>query len=109
MLIILYLQWFIAQTSGVQRFSRCNSYLELFLVAQLLLEWYALAQYPATPLLFSDATYSFAGNHTFSAITAVVAANIVLVSYIAVSVLEDQGDQARLDASKEAFESKKNR
>lgn len=48
-------------------------------------------------------------NHTYAAITAVVAANIVLVAYILSSVLEDQRDQARIEASKESFESRKNR
>jgi len=48
-------------------------------------------------------------DHTYAAITAVVAANIVLVAYILSSVLEDQGDRARAETSKEQFESRKNR
>jgi hypothetical protein len=45
------------------------------------------------------------GNATFAAITAVVAANIVLVAYIITSVLEDRKD----NATKTEAESKKTR
>ncbi|KAF8313250.1 hypothetical protein DL93DRAFT_2167958 [Clavulina sp. PMI_390] len=49
------------------------------------------------------------GNNTYAAITAVISANVVLVSYIILSVLEDQGDQARIDSAKQGLESKKNK
>lgn len=48
-------------------------------------------------------------NSTWSAITAVVAANIVLASYIAISVLEDQGDQSIKTPPSKESESRKTR
>jgi hypothetical protein len=64
-----------------------------------------------TPLKNNNSTPHRAtvDNHTYAAITAVVVANIVLVAYILSSILEDQNDQARIEASKESFESRKNR
>jgi len=58
---------------------------------------------------FISSKYIWHDDHTYAAITAVVAANIVLVAYILSSVLEDQGDRARAETSKEQFESRKNR
>lgn len=49
-------------------------------------------------------------NSTYSAITAVVSANVVLVTYIIASVLEDKGDQASINPTKTAeIESRKTR
>ena len=49
------------------------------------------------------------GNATFAAIVAVVAANLVLVLYITLSILEDQGDQKHSDSAKTNLESRKSR
>ncbi|XP_006459999.1 hypothetical protein AGABI2DRAFT_191774 [Agaricus bisporus var. bisporus H97] len=61
----------------------------------------------AVPLAsyYASLKYVFEGNATFAAITAVVAANIVLVAYVITSVLEDRKD----NATKPEAESKKTR
>lgn len=48
------------------------------------------------------------GNTTYSAITAIVAANVVLVSYIIVSVIEDSSSDRTVQVGKQ-FESRKSR
>lgn len=53
----------------------------------------------------NDSSANQIGNATFAAITAVVAANIVLVAYIITSVLEDR----KHNATKPEAESKKTR
>ncbi|KAF9534799.1 hypothetical protein CPB83DRAFT_901750 [Crepidotus variabilis] len=55
---------------------------------------------------FYSLNYIWNGNTTFAAITAIVAANIVLVSYIVISVLEDRKAQV---APEPQPESKKNK
>ncbi|KAF8826644.1 hypothetical protein HHX47_DHR5000333 [Lentinula edodes] len=50
------------------------------------------------------------GNSTFAAITAIVAANIVLIAYIILSILEDkQSSQSPTRISAQALETKKER
>lgn len=50
-----------------------------------------------------------AGNSTYSAITAIVAANIVLVAYIVLSLLEDKQEREGAKVSEKAGESRKER
>lgn len=50
-----------------------------------------------------------AGNSTYSAITAIVAANIVLVSYIVLSLLEDKQEREEGKVLEKAGESRKER
>ena len=47
------------------------------------------------------------GNSTYAGITAVVMANLVLISYIIASVLEDQGEPIPVIVSSQLSESKK--
>ncbi|KAJ4481421.1 hypothetical protein C8J55DRAFT_511662 [Lentinula edodes] len=54
--------------------------------------------------------YLWNGNSTFAAITAIVAANVVLIAYIILSILEDkQSSQSPTRISAQALESKKER
>ncbi|KDR83865.1 hypothetical protein GALMADRAFT_86504 [Galerina marginata CBS 339.88] len=57
---------------------------------------------------FLSLDYLWHGNSTFAAITAVVAANVVLVAYIISSVLEDKKD-ALSTSQKEQVDTKKNK
>jgi hypothetical protein len=57
------------------------------------------------PPRLSPDLLAFTGNSTFAAITAVVAANVVLVAYIISSVRDDQGER---EAAK-PLESRKDR
>lgn len=50
-----------------------------------------------------------AGNSTYAAITAIVAANVVLVAYIISSVREENAAITNSSASKTEFESRKTR
>ncbi|KAF8339208.1 uncharacterized protein EI90DRAFT_2877107, partial [Cantharellus anzutake] len=45
---------------------------------------------------FMSLTYVWRGNANYAAITAIVMANVVLVSYIIVSILEDKGEPTPL-------------
>ncbi|KAI0069124.1 hypothetical protein BV25DRAFT_1986646 [Artomyces pyxidatus] len=56
---------------------------------------------------FLSEKYIWNGNSNLAAITAVVAANIVLVAYIVLSMFEDNEDQQKAARAKE--ESRKNR
>ncbi|KAJ3487422.1 hypothetical protein NLJ89_g11714 [Agrocybe chaxingu] len=57
---------------------------------------------------FGSLNYLWEGNATYAAITAIIAANIVLVTYIIVSVLEDRQNAAPQPKSqKEKPETKK--
>ncbi|KAF8974192.1 hypothetical protein BDZ97DRAFT_1911403 [Flammula alnicola] len=58
---------------------------------------------------FLSLNYLWDQNSTFAAITAVVAANIVLVAYIVVSVLEDRQQNKPRPAEKEPPETKKDK
>ncbi|KAK7695484.1 hypothetical protein QCA50_000120 [Cerrena zonata] len=58
-------------------------------LAKLLIFSFSLAVVPLTSYFLSE-KYIWNGNSTFAAITAIVAANIVLVLYIIISVLEDK-------------------
>ena len=53
-------------------------------------------------------TYTITGNATYAAITAIVAANSVLVAYIIMSVMEDSQSQTQA-TQKPQEESKKTR
>ncbi|EIM88558.1 uncharacterized protein STEHIDRAFT_54910, partial [Stereum hirsutum FP-91666 SS1] len=53
--------------------------------------------------------YLWNGNSTYSAITAIVAANIVLVAYIVLSLLEDKQEREGAKVSEKAGESRKER
>ncbi|KAM6495988.1 hypothetical protein JOM56_008694 [Amanita muscaria] len=55
---------------------------------------------------FGSLKYVWNGNATYAAITAIVAANLVLVSYIISSVMDDRGSN---EPSKIPAESKKER
>ncbi|KAF8975563.1 hypothetical protein BDQ17DRAFT_1385428, partial [Cyathus striatus] len=55
---------------------------------------------------YASQKYIWNGNSTFAAITAVVAANIVLVAYIITSLLEDRQVSSKSPGNKD--ESKKN-
>ncbi|KAF8493522.1 hypothetical protein JB92DRAFT_2999247 [Gautieria morchelliformis] len=57
---------------------------------------------------FVSLWYLFNGNTTYSAITAIVAANIVLVSYIIVSIMEDASSDKTAQVGK-PLESRKSR
>lgn len=59
--------------------------------------------HPSIPL-----TVCFAGNNNYAAITAVFAANIVLVAYIVTSILEDRKSLEEAEGKKLA-EAKKHR
>lgn len=50
-------------------------------------------------LYFLSLNSIFGGNSTYAGILAAVSANVVLFGYIAVAVMEDQGEQ--VDAKKE--------
>ena len=50
---------------------------------------------------------SYAGNATYAAITAIIAANLVLVAYIVLSLIEDRHDQEVLSIVKDK-QSRKN-
>ncbi|THH17965.1 hypothetical protein EW146_g2961 [Bondarzewia mesenterica] len=60
---------------------------------------------------FISNKYIWKGNSTYSAITAIVAANIVLVAYIVTSVVEDQQEQGEKTGKvpTKAVESRKER
>ncbi|KAF9263511.1 hypothetical protein L218DRAFT_1077054 [Marasmius fiardii PR-910] len=49
---------------------------------------------------FASLKYIWNGNSTFAAITAVVAANIVLVTYIVLSLLEDKSHPQKASETK---------
>ncbi|KAF9452437.1 hypothetical protein P691DRAFT_697032 [Macrolepiota fuliginosa MF-IS2] len=73
-------------------------------LAKLLFFSISLGVVPLTSY-YASLKYVYKGNSTFAAITAVVAANIVLVAYIITSLLEDKRDAT----TKAEAESKKNR
>jgi len=75
-------------------------------LAKLIIFSLSLAFAPISSYFFS-LSYVWNGNSTYAAITAIIAANIVLVSYIVISIIEDKGDQERSASVKEAFESRK--
>jgi len=56
-------------------------------------------------MYFVSEKYLWNGNSTFSAITAVVAANVVLISYIIASLREDRAEQE----ARKPLESRKDR
>ncbi|KAG6378836.1 hypothetical protein JVT61DRAFT_13116 [Boletus reticuloceps] len=56
---------------------------------------------------FISLRYMWGGNHTYAAITAVVAANLVLVVYIVTSILEDR--MSLEEAKGKKLETKKHR
>ncbi|KAI0049639.1 hypothetical protein FA95DRAFT_1677437 [Auriscalpium vulgare] len=56
---------------------------------------------------FLSEKYVWSGNSTFAAITAIVAANVVLVTYIILSLLEDKQEQKK--AGTKPGESRKER
>ncbi|KAG8923235.1 hypothetical protein FRC02_011277 [Tulasnella sp. 418] len=59
---------------------------------------------------FLSEKYIWNGNSTYAAITAIVAANAVLLTYIIRSIIEDKRDQEAAQLSKKAgTESKKDR
>ncbi|KAJ4466485.1 hypothetical protein J3R30DRAFT_2266991 [Lentinula aciculospora] len=61
-------------------------------------------------LYYGSLHYLWNGNSTFAAITAIVAANIVLIAYIILSILEDkQSPQSPSRIYAKALESKKAR
>ncbi|KAJ8523528.1 hypothetical protein ONZ45_g42 [Pleurotus djamor] len=66
----------------------------------------ALGVLPLTSY-FGSLHYVWEGNATYAAITAIVAANVVLVAYIITSVLEDQ--QSTPSSASSAQETKKTR
>ncbi|KAF8528765.1 hypothetical protein BU17DRAFT_79921 [Hysterangium stoloniferum] len=57
---------------------------------------------------FISLWYLFDGNATYAAITAIVAANIVLVSYVVISMWEDSSSDKTSQVGKQ-FETKKSR
>ncbi|KAI0796572.1 hypothetical protein C8Q75DRAFT_862440 [Abortiporus biennis] len=72
---------------------------------KLLLFTLALAVAPLSSYYLS-LTYLWNGNTTFAAITAIVAANIVLVAYIIVSLIEERkGNEGQVSKPKEAGDS----
>jgi len=75
-------------------------------LAKLLLFSISLGVIPLSSY-YASLKYVFEGNSTFAAITAVVAANVVLVAYIITSLLEDRKDSTTKGAGE--AESKKNR
>ncbi|KAG8898391.1 hypothetical protein FRB99_007461 [Tulasnella sp. 403] len=58
---------------------------------------------------FLSQKYLWDGNATYAAITAIVAANLVLIAYIISSVREDARDQSAAAAAKGGLESRKDR
>ncbi|KAF9514781.1 hypothetical protein BS47DRAFT_1328708 [Hydnum rufescens UP504] len=77
-------------------------------LAKLLAFSIALAVVPISTY-FISLWYIFNGNGIFAAISAVTSANLVLVLYIILSVLEDQGNQPRSEPAKTSIESRKSR
>ncbi|KAF5364245.1 hypothetical protein D9756_000733 [Leucocoprinus leucothites] len=73
-------------------------------LAKLLFFSVSLGVIPLTSY-YTSLKYISEGNSTVAAITAVVAANVVLIAYIITSLLEDSKDNAK----KAEPESKKNR
>ncbi|KAA1466219.1 hypothetical protein DENSPDRAFT_830988 [Dentipellis sp. KUC8613] len=56
---------------------------------------------------FVSEKYLWNGNSIYSAITAIVAANLVLVSYIVLSLMEDRQDQKDMAANTNAVQESK--
>ncbi|KXN83732.1 Vacuolar ATPase assembly integral membrane protein VMA21 [Leucoagaricus sp. SymC.cos] len=73
-------------------------------LAKLLLFSVSLGAVPLASY-YASLKYFYQGNPTIAAITAVVAANVVLVAYIITSLLEDRKDNAQ----RAELESKKSR